>query len=261
MRKESATKGLIWQLLAEQHSLPLSIMLHLVPGVIVVAVYMLISAPFVQAIGYPPYLGWVIALCLTLFPVELGALFCLGWKRNRKPSLRGILHYTDKPVKREGLTGIIVALIVSVFVASALLSPVDTAVYQSLFSWIPFKTAGGAGGYLSGYAHSTVITTLAASLILTGLILPIVEEVYFRGYLLPRLSRLGKCAPVLNTVLFSLYHFWTPWQFISRIGFFLPTVWFTWRKQNLRISLWVHFLANTIVQSLVLIAILLGADY
>lgn len=101
---------------------------------------------------------------------------------------------------------------------------------------------------------------LAISLVFTGVIGPVVEELYFRGFLLPHLSHLGKKAPILNTVLFSLYHFWTPWQFISRIGFFLPTVWVTWRTKDLRVSLWVHCLANTIVQALVLTAILSGVD-
>ena len=45
-----------------------------------------------------------------------------------------------------------------------------------------------------------------------------VEEMYFHGYLLPRISRLGAWAPLVNTVLFSLYHFFTPWLNVGRIA-------------------------------------------
>jgi membrane protease YdiL (CAAX protease family) len=184
----------------------------------------------------------------------------LSWKKNGKLSLHGVVHYQEKPLKRGALIGLVIVLIIGLFIASAILTPVDSFLYDRLFSWIPFERTGGAGGYVAGYPRSTVLVTLAVSLIFTGIILPAVEELYFRGYLLPRLSRHGNWAPVLNTLLFSLYHLWTPWQFISRIGFFLPTVWVTWRKKDLRVSLWVHCLANTITQLLTLLAILSGAS-
>jgi len=259
--RDTTLSKLVKRLIEDQHSILLSVALHLIPAVLILVAYLLIAAPLVQALGYPPYLGWVVAMCLALAPVELGLLLYLSWKKNGKLSLRGVVHYTEKPLKTGALVGYVVILIIGLVSATALLTPVDTFVYNHLFSWIPFESAGGAGGFLSGYARSTVIVTLVVSLIFTGVILPAIEELYFRGYLLPRLSRAGKWAPILNMVLFSLYHLWTPWQFITRIGFFLPTVWVTWRKQDLRVSLWVHCLSNTIVQLLTLIAILSGASF
>jgi uncharacterized protein len=244
----------------DEHPLLLSVLLHLLPGVLILITYLLIAAPLVQALGYPPYLGLVVAMICALAPIQLGLLLYLGWRQNGRLSLDGIVRYTEKPLKTGALTGYVIALIIGVFVASILLNPVDRFVYDHLFSWILFESTGGAGGFVSGYARSTVIATLAFSLIFTGVFLPAIEELYFRGYLLPRLSRAGKWAPILNMILFSLYHLWTPWQFFSRIGFFLPTVWVTWRKQDLRVSLWVHCVANTLVQLLTLIAILSGAS-
>ena len=259
--RDTTLNKIVKQLMEDQHSLLFSVVLHLIPGVLILVAYLLMAAPLVQALGYPPYLGWVVAMCMALVPIELGLLLYLGWKKNGKLSLRGVVHYTDKPLKTGALVGYVIALIIVLVIATVLLTPVDTFVYNHLFSWIPFESAGGAGGFLSGYTRSTVIVTLVVSLIFTGVILPAIEELYFRGYLLPRLSRTGRWAPILNMVLFSLYHLWTPWQFITRIGFFLPTVWVTWRKQDLRISLWVHCLSNTIVQLLTLIAILSGASF
>ena len=61
---------------------------------------------------------------------------------------------------------------------------------------------------------------------------PIVEELYFRGWLLPRLERFGRCAPVLNAALFSLYHVWAPWQVVSRFVAVLPFIGAVWLQRN-----------------------------
>jgi uncharacterized protein len=63
-----------------------------------------------------------------------------------------------------------------------------------------------------------------------------VEEFYFRGYLLPRLSRFGNWAPLINAVLFSLYHFFTPWQALSRIVAVTPIAWVVQRKRCIYIG-------------------------
>ncbi|MFI0420578.1 lysostaphin resistance A-like protein [Spongiactinospora sp. 9N601] len=244
------------RLLAEQHSLPLTIALHLVPGVVIVATYLLIASPLVTALNFPPHLGWVVAMCIGLAPVQLGFLLYLGKRQTGRFTLRGVIGYRDKPTPRGPLILLVIALIVGVYAVSMALTPVDTAVYQALSSWIPIENS--TTSFLKGYSRSTVITTLAVSLVLTGVILPAVEEFYFRGFLLPRMSRLGGWAPVANATLFSLYHFWTPWQFLSRVGFFLPTIWVTWRKKDLRISLWVHCAGNTLLQAATLTAVVLG---
>ncbi len=45
---------------------------------------------------------------------------------------------------------------------------------------------------------------------------------------------------MLNTVLFSVYHFWAPWTVLSKIVFLLPGVWFVWRKHDIRVSIGMH---------------------
>jgi membrane protease YdiL (CAAX protease family) len=86
----------------------------------------------------------------------------------------------------------------------------------------------------------------AAAFLINGLVGPIVEELYFRGYLLPRLSRFGRGAAVLNAVLFSLYHFWTPWQNLGRILGLLPWILTVQAKRSLKLSMAVHISVNTI---------------
>jgi len=245
-------------LLAERHSLPLSIALHLVPGALIVAAYMLLAEPFVKAIGYPIFLAWAIALVIVLAPVLFGLLW-LGRKRNGRYSLRGVVHYLDKPISRGKITAIIAGLIVWMTVVSLALLPLDNLVFDTFFTWISYEGAGGSGtAYLDGYAHSLVVVTMVICLPLTGFTLPLIEELYFRGFLLPRISHLRWGAPVLNTVLFAVYHFWTPWSVLSKIIFMFPAVWLVWRKRDIRISIGMHPGTALLMATLGTLALLLG---
>ena len=87
---------------------------------------------------------------------------------------------------------------------------------------------------------------------------PIVEELYFRGYLLPRLTRFGRWAPLLHAVLFSVYHFWTPWQNPSRILLIGPMAYVVWWKRNLYLAMLAHGALNTIVWIITFGAIVRG---
>ena len=73
------------------------------------------------------------------------------------------------------------------------------------------------------------------------------EELYFRGYLLPRMEKYaGKWAPLLNTVLFSIYHFFSPWENLIRIAASYPLIHLVWKKRNIRFGMLVHIIVNTI---------------
>ncbi len=89
---------------------------------------------------------------------------------------------------------------------------------------------------------------------------PVVEELYFRGYLLPRMSQFGRWAPLVNVVLFSLYHFWSPWQLLSRIAGIAgiaPLAYAVRWKENVYLGVAVHVALNTISVATV-VAIMAG---
>jgi membrane protease YdiL (CAAX protease family) len=92
----------------------------------------------------------------------------------------------------------------------------------------------------------------------TSVAVPIAEELYFRGYLLPRLPARPAWAPLLSAALFSLYHFWLPWDLLGRIVALLPVVYAVQWKRNVYLSLLVHCLLNTL-GTLGLAAVALGS--
>lgn len=255
--EDTRSNVVVERLLGDRHSLPLSIALHLVPGALIVAAYLLIAEPFVTAIGYPSFLGWAIALCLILLPMQFGLLW-LGRARNGRFSLRGVLHYTDKPVSRGKLVAMVIPLFVWMAAMALALTPLDSFIFETFFTWIPFADSGSATTYLEGYSHSVLLTTMLICLPLTGIALPLIEELYFRGFLMPRLAHLGAWAPVLSTVLFSLYHFWSPWVFLSRVIFFFPGPWLVWKKKDIRLSIGMHVGVTSISATAGTIAIALN---
>jgi hypothetical protein len=73
--------------------------------------------------------------------------------------------------------------------------------------------------------------------VINGVIRPVVEELNFRGHQLPRIDRFGRGVPILNAVLFSIYHVWTLWQNAGRILALIPWMFTVWPKRSLTPSL------------------------
>jgi membrane protease YdiL (CAAX protease family) len=78
------------------------------------------------------------------------------------------------------------------------------------------------------------------NLIFNGFLAPVLEELYFRGYLLPRMESFGKAAPVANVVLFSLYHFWQPQIYLTLMIALLPMAYLVWKTQSIRLAIYTH---------------------
>jgi uncharacterized protein len=231
-----------------------SAVLHLLPGALITLFYVLL-APIVRELGFPALMAIFLAILFVLIPFELGYLLYESRRLNGDLSLRGVVLYRE-PVSPAQLAGLVVALFVwSGIVAVLLYPPLDEFFLGNFFSWLPdwfFLTESFAA-----YSTGALLVTWALGLVLNGLAGPVVEELYFRGYLLPRLSRLGALAPLANTVLFSLYHFLTPWQNVGRILGLLPMVYAVWWKRDIRIGIVVHCLGNLFAM-LALLPLMLG---
>ena len=87
---------------------------------------------------------------------------------------------------------------------------------------------------------------LATNLIIDGIGNPMVEELYFRGYLLPRISRFKAWAPLLRAGLFAMAHLWRPHNVPLIFLLVAPLYYLVWWKQNIYLSIAVHSLANLI---------------
>jgi membrane protease YdiL (CAAX protease family) len=227
-----------------KHTLIETILLHLLPGGLITAFFFLIGPGLIRR-GFPPILSLYLAILLILIPFELGFLFYQGKKRNGYYSLNGIVLFRERiPIRK------MILIIFSLFawggLVFTLLPKLDSLISETLFAWFPnWSSPNNLLGDISQYSKPAITITIIAGFLLNGIAGPIVEEFYFRGYLLPRIPASKWWSPLINVLLFSLYHFFTPWQNISRILAFLPLSYAVAWKRNIYLSMWAHCLLNT----------------
>jgi uncharacterized protein len=244
----------------QQHAVWLSVLLHLLPGAVLTG-FVVLAAPVVRGWGFPSVFALFAGIGLVIVPIELGILFGHAKRSTGSWSLASTVVYRERvPTRR------LVPLTLGLFAWFAVFLALATAVLdewiaERFFGWVPdailqFSAVAEAGE--SAPIHIIAIM-LAVAFVFNGVVGPVVEELYFRGYLLPRIDRLGRGAPVLNTVLFSLYHFWTPWQNPARILGFLPIAWVAWRKRSIQVAIAAHVTIN-LVFLLGMLALIGGAQ-
>lgn len=236
----------------DQHTLGRSIVLHLLPGAALFA-FVVVAA----ALGVPAALALLVGIAVVIVPIELGYLLFEARRRTGRWALGEVVGYREPmPARRVALWTVpLVAWFIVMLLVSRVL--VDERVANARFSWYPDSVREFASLETDGsYATWIVAVVFAAAFLINGVIGPVVEELYFRGHLLPRIDRLGRKAPVLNAILFSLYHVWTPWANLGRILGLLPWIYAVWRKRSLRLSIAVHIAVNCTFLMLVLAVVL-----
>jgi uncharacterized protein len=223
----------------EQHSPARSVFLHLLPGFLIGAVYFAL-VPVLRQMGYPSVMALMITVILVLAPMELGYLLYQGKRRNGRFSLSGVVLYR-RPIPAWQYFLWVPGLFMLLGLIFTLLKPLDTFLQQTLFAWIPVVESG----LQAGYSKNALTATYIMVAIFGALVGPTVEELYFRGYLLPRMRYAGKWAPLLHSFLFAVYHIWTPWMFITRTLGMLPLV-YAVQRRNLYVGIVVHVLVNLV---------------
>ena len=219
----------------EKHSTVKSLILHLLPGILVGAFYFLALKP-VAKIGYPSFFAQFLAFALILVPFELGFLLVQGKKKTGRYTLRGIIRYQKSIPWWEYFVWVTIIFVI-VGALMTLFKPVDTLLQKYLFFWMPDVNTGLDGNY----SKTNLIVTYSVFLIINVFLAPMVEELYFRGYLLPRMK--GKYAILFHSFLFATIHVFSPWMIIARTVGFLPIIIGT-TKKNIYVGMIVHMLCN-----------------
>lgn len=105
------------------------------------------------------------------------------------------------------------------------------------FNWSNFEL-------MKQYPKSIVVFTAIFYFLMNVLICPMIEEIYFRGYLTEKMRGYGIAAPILVSVAFSFYHWWLPFNNIFRICVFAIAFTVAYKKENIYISIVFHCLCN-----------------
>jgi len=238
----------------QQPPLPLSIALHILPGVVTLAIF-LVMGPFVRALGHPEELGkYLFALPLGVIAVELGVLFAAGKPKNGQFSLQNVVLYRESmPIWQYLVLG--VALLAwNAIIYLPVQQVTSDWLNRTVFTWVP--TWFTAEGDYSTYPVEG-IAAVGALFVVVGGAAGAVEELYFRGYLLPRISRFMWWSPLINTVLFSLYHLDMLGSVVAVFLGSLPLAYVAYWKKNVSLAMILHGGMNVLFMLLWFVPLLL----
>lgn len=184
---------------------------------------------------------------VILVPMELGMIISASKKEYGTYSLKSAFQGQEKlALWKIVLIAFVffgVAGLLSAFVApleNQIFAQMRTALLNSLpigFDWTNFE-------YLKSFSKPISILTCIYYGIFNVLIAPITEELFFRGYLTSHYKKQSSFLPIFIAILFSLYHFWLPFNNIFRILAFAPVAYVAYKKKNLYISIFFHCLCN-----------------
>ncbi len=231
------------------------IALFLVPGVIIATAYALLTTPILN-MGYPNMMALAVVGFIVLIPLLLGILYFNSKKELGVFSIRKMMTYHN-PIAVKHYLWLVPLLIAWAVATFTLLKPLDTFLKASLFSWVPESFILSAD--FSMLSKQQLLVTFLLTLFCIGILAPVTEEIYFRGFLLPRMEWMGWAAPIVNAFLFSLYHFWSPWQAITRFVALLPFCYVAYKTKNIKIPIIVHCLLNICGDALVILILYLQA--
>ncbi len=231
------------------------IALFLVPGAIIALAYYLLI-PTVVNMGYPNMIALVIICFIVLIPLLLGIIYFCTKRDYGVFSISKVITYKN-PIAVKHYLWLVPALLVWAAGVFTLLRPLDELIKNKIFGWILEKFI--LAGDFSTLAKPQLLISFLLVFLIVGIVAPIVEEVYFRGFLYPKMEWMGKMAPFVNALLFSVYHFWSPWQMITRFIAILPFCYVAYKTKNIKIAIIVHCLLNIFGDAMVILLLYVQA--
>jgi len=238
-----------------QHSISKSVFLHLFPGIVFTAI-LFFTCTIITDLTIPRALIFYSLALLILVP-----MFIIIIKMNEREKGTGKHFYDSIRYLEKIPVGKVVGMVFLASVWAVLIfvlgKPFNSFFQTHLFSWMGNQF--NISDYLispQNYSKNILIITWVVGLFSTSLIVPIFEEIYFRGYLLPRIDRYKIFAPIIGTILFCLYHFFSPWMFLVRVIAILPMIVLVWKYKNIQIGIVCHVLLNLLGDTIAAIPII-----
>ena len=227
-----------------QYPIAKAIALHLMPGLVQVAVFALL-APVVMNGGLPSGFAFIFVNVFVGIPVMLGFLFYQGKRRNGKVSLAGVVKNLDPMPLRQYFLFFIL-LFGFAFVVLFATSPINSYLEETVFAWMPAYFHSSQTMASGVAAKNVLLVMLLLQLVTDGFALPIVEEIYYRGHLMPGISYLGFGAPIFSAFFFAINHFWQPYNYLLIFVIVLAQAFVVWRTKNIFIAMLTHCAGNTL---------------
>lgn len=238
-----------------EHSLFRSAALHLGPGAVMVVFYV-VTAPWFMSLGFPPLFASLVTIPVILVPWMLGYLAWEGKRRTGQFKILAAVFYRERLAPRHyvifGAPVILWSALVFM-VSEQLVAPV---LIDRFLSWLPAWFLNPAEfDHIVAMPTGPLLIFLGSLLVFAGVLAPVVEELYFRGHLLPAVERFGFWAPVITVALFTVYHFESPWENPGRFLVVLPMTFVVWHTRSVAFGVAAHVVLNTLSALALILAV------
>lgn len=217
------------------------VFLQLAPGVVSVSAY-IIFAWFLGKAGLPTILALMLAVPLAEVPFTWWLLV----RRLRQETGQGFSFKAAFPWWTKIPWWVYLVAVPLIFLNLGFmmvgLTQIDPYLISNFFSWVPgWMLMGGFDpGIFSTMSRGVLLTMWGLSLFGMTILGGFTQELYSRGFLLPRMAHLGWKAPFINAALFAVLHFVAPWAW--PVFFFNALIWSLmvyWRR-SAKIGIFMH---------------------
>ena len=215
-------------------------LLQLAPGLASVPVFALLAWMF-SKLGVPN----IFALTLAVLLIEVPMCWAIMVHRVRKETgrfqLKDAFPWTQSIPWWQYLVIGVPLIFFSMFMIVGIGPRVDAVLLDGAFSWVP--------DWFAMRPDPGMFTTMSRALLMTlwvlmlfGLVIAggVTQELYSRGFLLPRTEHLGWWAPALNALLFAMLHTVAPWSWLVFFLMTLPWAYLVWWRRSVKIGLFIH---------------------
>jgi membrane protease YdiL (CAAX protease family) len=210
---------------------------HSYVGIAITLFYIWLGPKLITS-GLPGLSVLLLAEIVILLP--LVSIHLIWISNQQRLSFKAIIPFQKKLPLKYFLLWTLAGIVASVIIYVPLY-PVGIHLRETLFSWLP-------GWYFNPSSGTDNVELLANvflfAIIIDGFIGPVAEELFFRGYLLPRMAYLKNWAPVVNGCLFGLYHFWQPHNLFALMGLGIIFSFIVWKTKNVYVGIAVHCFLN-----------------
>ena len=228
-------------------------------------VSMYVILPMIAGRVSYPMLWWFLALYLIPLTLMLPAAY-IAYRLDRYPPTWQALkdRFYLKPLKGRDW-GWVVGLVVVFGLAASVLSPVSRwlasqpifmppdfvpPVVDPRITTLPTEIMGVS---LKGNWLVLIIYALALAFNILG------EELYMRGYILPRQTLThGRWAWLVHGILWTLFHFFQRWTYIQLLPITLSLSYVAYRTKNTSIAIAAHYIGNGIIGMIPILFVVAG---
>ncbi len=222
--------------------------------------------PWTVELGLPKLLMWGVIASIMLFIFVIGGMIL----NQKEAKANNISFFSRLLIKKISLKlwliclGIMILGITISFSLSPAIGAFSKLPGLSIPDYMPFWLNPSIDPMKSDMAILSPNYPLKGNylfLIIMGITLLLnilAEEIYFRGWLLPKMQKFGKWSWVVNGLFFALYHTFQLWLFPMILILSLATTLTVYISRSILPAFVTHLVANFLISVLGIIALVMG---